>query len=236
MMRSVVVACAAAFMLAPASASLAQEQMFVVVLQGSLNTTGRLFPNPTAADPVLRSQSYIYSDFYGAGLELQYHFANSNVFLGLSSEYVHNTGGRNIASTARAVVPVEDDYLVIPVEITGYFRIPVTSGDFSILMGGGTGMYFGRRHYTTAGVEAPTTASRPGFGIHVLGGVAYRVTSWFSSSLTIKFRDAQFHTTNAFMVSNVKYGGILVPLSQQPFESSIHTDGMVIQVGLGFNF
>jgi hypothetical protein len=234
-MRRAVVTCAAAFMLASASASLAQEQMFVIVLQGSLNTMGRLFPNPTAADPMLRAQSYTYSDFYGIGVELQYHFANSNVFLGLSSEYVHNTGGRNIAATARSVVPVDDDYRVIPVEITGYFRIPVTSGNFSILMGGGTGMYFGQRYYATAGVEAPTTASRPGFGIHVLGGVAYRVASWFSASMTIKFRDAQFRTTNAFSVSSVKYGEILVPLSRQPFESTVHTDGMVIQVGLGFS-
>ncbi len=235
-MRGVRVMCTGAFMLASASASLGQERMFTVVARGSLNTTGRLFPNPNSVDPVARAQSFSFSDFYGVGAELQYHFSGSNVFLGLSSEYIRNNGGRNIVATAQRVVPVEDDYRVIPVELTGYFRIPVTDGAFSILMGGGAGVYFGDRHYTIAGVEAPTTASSTGYGIHVLGGCGYRVNGWLSVSAEVKFRDAQFQTTNAFQVPNVKYGDISVSLPQRPFESSIHTDGMVIQIGLGVNF
>lgn len=236
MMRGVCVMCAAALMLASASASLGQERMFTVLATGSLNTTGRLFPNPHSADPVARAQSFSFSDFYGVGAELQYHFPASNVFVGLSSEYIRNSGGRTIAATAQRVVPVEDNYRVIPVEITGYFRIPVTDGAFSVLMGGGAGMYFGDRHYSVAGVEAPTLASTMGFGIHVLGGCGYRFTEWFSVSAIVKFRDAQFQTTNAFRVSNVRYGDIIVSLPQGSFESSIHTDGMVIQIGLGVNF
>jgi hypothetical protein len=235
-MRSALVMCTAAFMLASANASLGQERMFTVVARGSLNTTGRLFPNPHSADPVARAQSYSFSDFYGVGAELQYHFSGSNVFLGLSSEYIRNSGSRSITASAQRSVPVEDYYRVIPVEVTGYFRIPVTDGAFSIVMGGGAGVYFGDRYYTTAGVEAPTTASSMGYGIHVLGGFGYRVNGWFSVSADVKFRDAQFQTTNAFQVPNVKYGDIFVSLPQRPFESSIHTDGMVIQIGLGVNF
>jgi len=235
-MRSVLVMCTAAFMLASTHASLGQERMFTVVARGTLNTTGRLFPNPHSADPVARAQAYSFSDFYGVGIELQYHFRGSNVFLGLSSEYIRNSGSRSITAASQRTVPVEDDYRVFPVEVTGYFRIPVTDGAFSILMGGGAGVYFGDRHYTTAGVEAPTTASSMGYGIHVLGGVGYRFNEWFSVSADVKFRDAQFQTTNAFLVPSVKYGDISVSLPQRPFESSIHTDGMVIQIGLGVNF
>ena len=235
-MRSVLVICTAAFMLVSASASLGQERMFTFLARGSLNTTGRLFPNPHSTDPAARAQAYSFSDFYGVGAELQYHLPGSNVFLGLSSEYIHNSGGRNIVASAQRVVPVEDEYRVIPVELTGYFRIPVTDGAFSILMGGGAGVYFGDRHYTLAGVEAPTTASSMGYGIHVLGGFGYRVNEWFSVSAEVKFRDAQFQTTNAFQVPTVKYGDIFVSLPQRPFESSIHTDGMVILIGLGVSF
>lgn len=235
-MRSVLVMCTAAFMLASANASLGQERFFTVVARGSLNTTGRLFPNPHSTDPVARAQSFSFSDFYGVGAELQYRFSGSNFFLGLSSEYIRNSGGRTIAATAQQAVPVEDDYRVIPVEVTGYFRIPVTDGAFSILMGGGAGVYFGDRHYSVAGVDAPTTASSIGYGIHVLGGFGYRVNQWFSVSAEVKFRDAQFQTTNAFPVPNVKYGDIFVSLPQRPFESSIHTDGMVISIGLGVSF
>jgi hypothetical protein len=153
MMRSVVLFSAAMLMLAPASASLAQERMFTVVAKGSLNTAGRLFPNPNAADPVARAQAFSFSDFYGLGGEVQYHFANSSIFLGLGSEYIRNDGGRNIVATAQRVVPVEDNYRVIPVELTGYFRIPVTAGAFSIVMGGGVAAYFGDRHFVMAGVD-----------------------------------------------------------------------------------
>jgi hypothetical protein len=236
MMRSVVMMCAATFIVVSAGTSLSQETAFTVTAKGSLNTSGRLFPNPNAADPISRAQSFSYADFYGVGGEVQYHFSNSNIFLGLGAEYVKNDGGRNIVASAQRVVPVEDYYRVIPVEFTAYFRIPVTNGPFSIVMGGGGGVYFGDRHYAMAGVEAPTTSSQVGYGIHVLGGFAYRVNEWFSVSADIKFRDAQFQTTNAFPVPSVKYGDIFVNLPQRPFESSIHTDGMVIQVGLGVNF
>ncbi len=232
-MRGVVMMCTAAFMLASASTSRGQERTFSVVARGSLNTQGRLFPNPNAPDPVTRAQSFSFSDFYGIGGELQYHFPGSNISLGLSSEYIRNSGGRNIVATAQRLVPVEDYYRVIPVEFTGYFRIPVTSGPFSVVMGGGGGVYFGERHYSMAGVEAPTVATRAGYGIHVLGGVGYIFNEWFSVSAEIKFRDAQFQATNAFQVASVRYNGILVNLPNGPFESSIHTDGMVIQVGLG---
>jgi hypothetical protein len=235
MMRKVLVMCAALLQMASTGASLAQEQKVDVIVIGTLNTMGRLFPNPTSADPIARSTSYSYADFYGVGAEVQYHFANSNVSLGLSSEYIRNSGGRNIAATGQTVVPVEDSYQVIPVELTGYFRIPVMSGTFSIFMGGGAGVYFGDRYYVVAGIAAPTTESRPGFGIHVLSGLAYRVTPWLSASLELKFRDAQFETTNAFKAASVRYHGILVPLSLVPFTSSIHTDGMVIQLGLGIS-
>ena len=235
-MRGVVMMCSAALMLASASPSPGQERTFTVVARGSLNTQGRLFPNPHATDPVTRSQSFSFSDFYGVGAELQYRFPGSNISLGLSSELVRNSGGRNIVTSGQRVIPVEDYYRVIPVELTGYFRIPVTSGAFSVIMGGGIGVYFGERYYAMAGVEAPTMETRAGYGIHVLGGVGYSFTEWFSVSADIKFRDAQFQATNGFQVASTRYNGILVNLPSKPLESSIHTDGMVIQVGLGVSF
>jgi opacity protein-like surface antigen len=235
-MRWAMVICAAACVLALAGTATGQEQRFTIVARGSLNTAGELFPNPNATDPVARAQSYSYTNFYGVGVELQYHFPASALSLGFSGEYVRNSGGRNIAATAQRSVPVDDYYMVIPVELTAYFRIPVTTGSFMIVMGGGLGMYMGARYYATAGIQAPTVATRLGYGIHVLVGVGYRITEWFTVSADIKFRDAQYQTTNAFRISSVRYGDIVVNLPQGPFESSIHTDGMVIQIGLGVSF
>jgi len=231
-MRSMMILCSAALLLLPCGISRGQEQLFTFVVRGSLNSTGRLFPNPGAADPVARAVSNSYSDYYGFGAEFQYHIPNSNLSLGIASEYIRNTGG-TVTTSSQRIIDIDDNYRVIPVEFTGYFRIPVTDGAFSIVMGGGVGIYWGSRHYMMAGVEAPTTATRAGYGIHVLGGVGYRFNEWFTVFADVKFRDAQFQTTNAFQVAKVKYGSIVVNLPQQPFESSIHSDGMVIQIGFG---
>ena len=235
-MRGVVVMFSAALMLLPAGSSPGQERMFTIIARGTLNTTGHLFPNPGAADPGARAQSNSYTDFYGAGAELHYHLPGSNISLSISAEYVRNSGSRAVAGAGQTVIEIEDYYRVIPVEFTGYFRIPVTDGPFSIFMGGGIGVYWGSRFYALAGVEAPTTITRAGFGIHVLAGAGYRVNEWFSVSAEVKFRDAQFQTTNAFEIPSVKYGNTVVSLPQSPLESRIHSDGMVVGIGLGFSF
>jgi hypothetical protein len=97
-------------------------------------------------------------------------------------------------------------------------------------------VYFGRRQYTLAGVEAPVTGTRPGFGIHVLGGVSYHFTDWISLIGEMKFRDLQFHSTNTFQVSRIPYQGSFIAVSQTPFESSVQTDGIVFQLGVGVSF
>ncbi len=235
-MRGVLVLFGAVLMMLPASSSMAQERPFTLVARGTLNTSGRLFPNPGSADPVARAKANSYTDFFGLGAELQYHFPGSNISLSVSADYIRNSGSTAIASSGPWTVEVEDYYTVIPVEVTGYFRIPVTDGPFSIFMGGGVGGYWGTRHYAVAGTVAPTTSVRGGYGIHVLSGVGYRVNEWFSVSAEVKFRDAQFQTTNAFRVATAKRGTIVVSLPQQPLESRIHSDGMVVQVGLGVSF
>jgi opacity protein-like surface antigen len=198
----------------------AQERLFPS-LRRSQSDRRRLFLNPKAA---IRShaQSVSFTDFFGYGGEVVYHIPGTTLSVGLSADYITSSDTRTITATAQRIVPVEDGYRVLPVEVTGYFRIPITEGRFGVFMGGGLGVYFGERDYSVAGVASATTATRAGFGIHVLGGVQYQFTDWFTLSAEMKFRDAQFEATNAFAVPTVRYGDILVTLPQKPFESSIH--------------
>lgn len=214
----------------------AQEHLFSVLLKGNLTTAGRLFLNPGATDPFARAQAVSFTDFFGYGAEIQYHIPNTTLSIGLSADYIRSKASRTIIASAQRSVPAEDGYRVIPLELTGYFRIPITDGRFGVFMGGGLGLYFGERHYRLAGLEAASVDARPGYGIHVLGGVSYRFTERFSLTAEMKFRDAQFQATNAFPVPQVRYGDILVALPQKPFDSSIHTDGMVFQLGAAFSF
>ncbi len=213
----------------------AQERMFSVLLKGNLTTTGRLFPNPGATDPLARVQSYGFVDFFGYGFEVQYHIAGTNLSVGLSTDVIRSTQSRTIIVSAQRVVPAEDGFRIFPVELTGYFRIPITEGSFGVYMGGGAGVYFGERQYSLAGLDASVVSRSAGYGIHVLGGVQYRFTDHFSLSTELKFRDAHFESTNTFTQLQVRYGSTIVNLPQNPFLSSIHTDGMVVQLGAAFS-
>lgn len=214
----------------------AQERAFSVVIKGNLSTAGHVFLNPRASDPVARSEATSITDFFGYGLEVRYHVPGTLLAVGFSADRIVSQQTSDVRLGGGRTVPEEEGYVLIPVELTGYFIIPITDGPLGVYMGGGVGMYYGERRYTLAGASAASTGSSPGFGIHVLGGVQYRFSEAFSLALELKFRDAQFEATNAFSAPSVRYGATQVTLPGKPFESSIHTDGMVIQLGAAYSF
>jgi hypothetical protein len=211
----------------------AQERNLTVLVKGNLTTRTSLFLNPNSPDPVARVQAFDLVDFFGSGLEIKYLLPRSNIAFSISADYLRFKEPRPIRVSFRTDVPTEDGYVAIPVELTGYFVIPASGQTVKVFIGAGGGVYFGRRQYSVAGVETEVTDTRPGFGIHVLGGVSYHFTSWLALVGEMKFRDLQFRSTNAFRVSQIPYQGALITVSQTPFESSVQTDGIVFQLGIG---
>ena len=218
------------------ASSRAEEGGFSFSVKGTYTTASRLFPNPDSQNPIERGQFVPIEDFFGYGVEVKYLLPETNLAIGLGVEYISVTKPQEIRYSPSRSIPVEDGYRVIPVELTAYFLIPISGPTIGVLMGGGGGAYLGRRMYSVAGVDAGTTDRGLGFGIHVLGGVSYRFSDWFSLSGEMKFRDVQFTSTNAFAVPQVVYKGIVVNVSQTPFDSRVHTDGIVFQLGATVNF
>ena len=215
---------------------LSQERNLTILVKGNLTTRTSLFLNPNSPDAVARAQSLDLVDFFGSGVEIKYVFPRSSLAVSLSADYLRFKEPAPIRVSFRTDVPAEDGYVAVPVEATGYFIIPASGQTVKIFMGGGAGVYFGRREYALAGVEAPVTDTRPGFGIHVLGGVSYHFTDRFALVWEMKFRDLQFHSTNAFRVSQIPYQGSFINVSQTPFESSVQTDGIIFQLGAAVSF
>lgn len=213
-----------------------QERNLTILVKGNLTTRTSLFPNLNSPDPTERAESLDFTDFLGTGVEIKYLFPNASLAVGISTDYLRFRESKAIPVSFRTLVPSEDGYVAVPVEATGYFIIPASGQTVKVFIGGGLGVYFGRREYSLAGVDAPVVTTRPGFGIHVLAGVGYRLTDWFELTGEMKFRDLQFHSTNAFPVSRVPYQGSLISVSQTPFESSVQTDGIVFQFGVGVSF
>lgn len=231
--RTILFSAAILFLAACPTTVTAEDLNFSVSLKGNFTTGSQLFTNPNSPDEFKRAEFFPIEDFFGYGVEVQYKIPETNLAVGLSADYIRATTTR---STRTPGVPIKDGYRVIPIEFTGYFNIPVSGPTFGVYMGGGAGVYFGRRIYEVADVQAQTTDVGHGFGIHVLGGLKYRFTDWFGLNVEMKFRDLQFKTTNEFSTSNVTYNGRSVTLPQGPFASRVHTDGVIFQLGTTFSF
>ena len=217
--------------LAALSVVRAEERDFSIVLKGNFTTSSRVFTDPNSSDPVERSQFFSLQDFFGYGIEIRYQIPETHVAVGLSADHIKTSLGQSVPLSTLREVPLDDGYEVIPVELTGYFLIPISGQTFGVYMGGGVGGYFGRRVLKYGDVEAPTTSQGHGFGIHVLGGVSYRFTEWFSVVAEMKFRDLQFQTTNQFASPEVTYQGLPIAVSQDPKYAAVHTDGVMFQLG-----
>lgn len=220
----------------PADAGQTGNGSISIIVKGNLTVGSRLFPNPTSIDPVARAQSVEFDSFFGLGGEVRYRLPGSNIAIGLSTDYITCRQSRSIIASGRVAVPTQNGFTIIPLELTGYFYIPVTDGPFRVFIGGGVGMYFGERDSSLAGVSAKSSPGKPGYGIHVLGGISYQFTSFFSLSIEMKFRDAQFEATNVFEQDRIPYRDLVVPVSRTPFVSSIHADGMILQLGGAVSF
>lgn len=210
----------------------AEDRNFSLSLKGNLTTASQLFPNPQSPDAEERARFLPIKDIWGFGIELRYRFPETDLAIALSSDYLRATRTSSIRLSGGGQIPVEDGYRVIPVEITGYFLIPLSSDPFGVYMGGGAGAYFGRRIYRIGDVEALSVKHGVGFGIHVLSGVSYRFASMLHAVAEMKFRDLQFSSVNQFSSPTVQYGSIVVPVGTAPFESRVHTDGIIFQLGL----
>ncbi len=206
---------------------------FTVLLKGNLTTSSLIYVTPDASDPVARGTTFDLTGSFGYGIEVRYRIPETSLALGLSTDYIRTKGSGSLNGTT---IPVQDGYTAIPVELTGYFIIPLSGEYFGVHMGGGAGMYFGRRTYSLAGVEAAIVQNTPGFAIHVLGGISYRFWDSFRGILEMKFRDLQFQSVNAFNTRVIRYQDTVINVSTQPFNSRVETDGVIFQLGIAYTF
>jgi hypothetical protein len=216
-----------------------QERPFAVILKGNVTTGSQVTPNAAVADPLLLAQpdggKFTLDSYFGYGIELRYRLPESHVAIGISSDYIKTSVDRPFVPVNGNAIPAHDAFTMIPVELTGYFIIPASTRVFGIFMGGGGGVYFGRHTFSVGNTTANNISLKPGFGIHVLGGVSFRFNDWFSLMAEMKFRDLQFESVNAFSGKRINYKGMLVTVPQQ-VDENVHADGMVFQLGAAFNF
>jgi len=221
----------------PLTRAQTEDQPLVFVVTGLLSTGGELLPDPSAPSTLLRQKPPAFSTGFGYGAEVRYRFPSTSVAVGLSIDH----SAASIASTIRSSsgslyqsYPIEDGYRAFAVELTGYFFIPVGGPSLGLFMGGGAGGYWGERVFRLAGIEAGTTETKPGFGIHVLGGASYTVFRHVGLTFTMKFRDLQFESTSTFAEGRIPYGSSSIYVGTAPFTARVQANSVLFTLGIMF--
>jgi hypothetical protein len=196
----------------------AQENIYSLNLKFFYTTSSKIFLNPNSSDIVLRGQYLSIDNILGAGFEIRRKIGDTQFHIGLGSDYISKLVGYTNTKT-------QDGFWAVPVELTGYFYIPITDSDFKIFLGGGAGFYTGERIYYLSTTKAQTVKKNLGVGIHILGGVDYFIIKGLGIRSQLKFRDVQIKTKSKFSGENTNN-----------LDSQINIDGMTVEVGVFYSF
>jgi outer membrane protein W len=210
-----------------------------ITLNTVYTTSAKLYLDPNSADEILRNNAFPFQGIVSPQVEIRYKISD-DIILGLSAEYMKTTSsGENLTAfsgISTVSILLQDGFLLIPVEFSGYYLIPFSTEQFKFLMGGGMGYYFGSQIRKFGDVEVTNVKRPAAYGIHVIVTMDYLITDYFSVKGEMKFRDPQFNVTSRYTKTDVNYNGTLIHLGQKEFDSKINVDGISFIFGLTYHF
>jgi hypothetical protein len=213
-----------------------QEQMTSIALTGSITTSPKLYPHPDDPDDLFSGQFLPLGAAYGGGIDIRRLIPSLRLWLGLSVEFIANAKLFLIPYDAVWTIPVRDGYVVVPVELSAYFPIPVGGEKLLWTIGGGGGGYFGSRRYRYGTAESETVDRSPGYGIHVLTDIEYAVSPPFSLRTEAKFRSIHFDSVDKFPEPWTVVGGQIVAIPSAPARTRVIADGISVSLQLVWHF
>jgi len=210
-----------------------------ITLNTVYTTSAKIYLDPNSADEVLRDNAFPLQGIVSPQVEVRYRISD-DIILGLSTEYMKATSsGENLTAfsgLSTVSILLQDGFLLIPIEFSGYYLIPFSTDNFKFLMGGGMGYYFGSQIRKFGDVEVTNVKRPAAYGIHVIVTMDYLITDNFSVRGEMKFRDPQFEVTSQYTKTDVNYNGSIIHLGQKEFDSKINVDGVSFIFGLTFHF
>lgn len=210
-----------------------------LALKGSYTTSAKIFLTPNASDPEIRNRSFILNSFFNNGIEARFSI-NENINLSLNVEYISVKGnGRNLIAFSNnnsISLNVEDGFNLIPIEISGFYKLPFSSESILIFMGGGFGYYYGEMIRNFADISVSTIDRKTAYGIHVIVSTDYLINKYFAIRGEMKFRDPQFIVNSEYNKQTTIYEGNEIFIGQKTFDTKINVDGVTFTLGLVLNF
>jgi opacity protein-like surface antigen len=205
-----------------------------VVFKGSYTTSARFLYNVDKPDQFLDSK--YFSPIFGFGGSVRANF-NGDFAIGISTEkikFAESSIVQYIIGGDQVLVPVNEGFVLYPVELSGYFFLPFSTDNFRVYLGGGVGAYFGERSYSIGSENMNAENSPSGFGIHVLTGVEFALVPKVMLQSELKFRDPQFDSVNKFQHASTIVNGIVIPLSMSPETTRVNVNGITYTLGIAY--
>ncbi len=212
---------------------------FSIGVNGVYTTSARIYLNPNSSDPVLRNNAFGISDIINPSIDFRYRITN-DIIIGIGTEYMRATAeGPNLTAfsgNSTVTINVNDGFLLIPLEISGYYLLPFSTEKFKFLMGGGAGYYYGK-HIREFGDASVSTESRDfAYGIQVSVSMDYLIRDDITVHSEMKFRDPQFRVKSEYDKLEVDYNNQTIRLAQKTFDSKIDVDGVTFILGFSYLF
>lgn len=214
-----------------------QDRIRTISVKGLYTSSSRLFPTPGAADEVARNRYNSLDHIFGYGADIKYGIPRIGLILGVSVEYLEKSDDfftRYEIEDETFFIPTVDGYHIIPIELTGYFLIPISSERIQFYIGGGAGIYLGRRMYEIGGARSESLERSVYPGIHVVSGVDYFFHPRIGVRGEMKFRDPDIETRNRFNEDAITYREETFNLPDGDVPSRINVDGIVFTFALVF--
>ena len=214
----------------------AQDHLNSIALSGSFTTSSKLFLHPNDPDETVRGQFLSLANIFSIGIDVRRELKTLGAQFGLSVEYISKSDQFSYPVTSTTLIPVKDGFTVVPIELSGYFMLPIGNEHLHVSMGGGVGLYIGNRVHEFPDASAQTIERNTGYGIHVLTETEYAFSNILSLRGQLKFRDVQFTAVNQFSQPSVNYNGTYYPLDQNRLPSRLNMDGMTGTLSFAFHF
>ena len=210
-----------------------RDNDFSIATNFSFNTTAKIFLTPDAESILDQNYNFGIENFYSYSTELRYR-ASEDLIFGLSIEYMNGSGkGRNLTSNQFIVT---DGFEIYPIEFSIYYFLPFSTEDFKFYMGGGVGIYTGKRTRSFGDISFEDVDNETGFGIQVSTGLDYLVFDFLSVRGELRFRDPDFRVTNKYDNDIVNYEGRQYRVPTGNISSKVNMDGITFRAGAVYHF
>jgi len=224
------------FLLLNSAAAFAQQ--WSVVAEVNYITRGKVYPYPAVKEFDIRNFSYAEDHHFSPSLTVRFRITKS-ISASLRAEYLSDKNTRKItvSSAGKTILAdVEESVVMLPLELIMAYRLPFSSSDFDFLLFGGIGFY-PATVTRSVGTITSSPESVDDF-INILAGIGmeYYLTSQFSLTWKMMFRDAQSLVSSSFNTLDGTYNGVPVSLGKRDFDTRLQMYGTLFSAGVAWHW